>query len=122
MDDPDGHVVHIRSLTKASAPGLRIAAVTARGPAAARLRAARIVEDLFVTGPLQEAALEVVGAPAWRAHLRRLRKVLRERRDALVAALPMRGRRARGRDEPVGAARAGHGRSRARGAGRRGAA
>ncbi len=89
VDDPDGHVVHIRSLTKASAPGLRIAAVTARGPAAARLRAARIVEDLFVTGPLQEAALEVVGAPAWRAHLRRLRKVLRERRDALVAALPM---------------------------------
>ena len=88
--DPDGHVVHIRSLTKASAPGLRIAAVTARGPAAARLRAARIVEDLFVTGPLQEAALEVVGAPAWRAHLRRLRKVLRERRDALVAALPRR--------------------------------
>ena len=89
MDDPDGHVVHIRSLTKAAAPGLRIAAVTARGPAAARLRAARIVEDLFVTGPLQEAALEVVGAPAWRAHLRRLRKVLRERRDALVAALPV---------------------------------
>lgn len=87
-DDPDGHVVHIRSLTKASAPGLRIAAVTARGPAAARLRAARIVEDLFVTGPLQEAALEVVGAPAWRAHLRKLRKVLTERRNALVAALP----------------------------------
>ncbi|MBE2320846.1 PLP-dependent aminotransferase family protein [Solirubrobacter sp. CPCC 204708] len=88
-DDVDGHVVHIRSLTKASAPGMRIAAVTARGPAAARLRAARIVEDLFVTGPLQEAALELVGAPAWRAHLRRLRKVLRERRDALAAALPV---------------------------------
>ncbi|MDA0181582.1 PLP-dependent aminotransferase family protein [Solirubrobacter phytolaccae] len=87
-DDPDGHVVRIRSLTKASAPGLRIAAVIARGPAAARLRAARIVEDLFVTGPLQEAALEVVGAPAWRAHLRKLRKVLTERRDALAAALP----------------------------------
>lgn len=89
-DDADGHVVRIRSLTKASAPGLRIAGVIARGPAAARLRAARIVEDLFVTGPLQEAALEVVGAPAWRAHLRKLRKVLKERSDALVAALPMR--------------------------------
>ena len=88
-DDQDGHVVRIRSLTKASAPGLQIAAVIARGPAAARLRAARIVEDLFVTGPLQEAALEVVGAPAWRAHLRKLRTVLAERRDALVAALPM---------------------------------
>src|SRR4051812_35269085 len=86
-DDVDGHVVHVRSLTKPSAPGLRIAAVVARGPAAARLRAARIVEDLFITGPLQEAALELVGLPAWRAHLRRLRRVLRERRDALAAAV-----------------------------------
>jgi DNA-binding transcriptional MocR family regulator len=85
-EDADGHVVHVRSLTKPSAPGLRIAALVARGPAAARLRGARIVEDLFVSGPLQEAALELVGAPAWRAHLRRLRRVLRERRDALVAA------------------------------------
>ena len=73
-DDPDGHVVHVRSLTKPSAPGLRIAALIARGPAAARLRAARIVEDLFVSGPLQEAALELVGTPGWRAHLRRLRR------------------------------------------------
>ncbi len=86
-EDPDGHVVHVRSLTKASAPGLRICAVVARGPAAARLRAARVVEDLFVSGPLQETALELVGAPAWRAHLRRLRKILRERRDALAAAV-----------------------------------
>jgi len=86
-DDADGHVVHLRSLTKPSAPGLRIAAVVARGPAGARLRAARIVEDLFISGPLQETALELVAAPAWRAHLRRLRKVLRERRDVMVAAL-----------------------------------
>jgi DNA-binding transcriptional MocR family regulator len=86
-DDADGHVVHLRSLTKPSAPGMRISAVVARGPAAARLRAARIVEDLFVSGPLQEAALELVAAPAWRAHLRRLRRVLRVRRDALAAAV-----------------------------------
>jgi DNA-binding transcriptional MocR family regulator len=86
-DDPDGHVVHLRSLTKPSAPGLRISALVARGPAAARLRAARIVEDLFVSGPLQETALELVASPAWQAHLRRLRKVLRERRDALAAAV-----------------------------------
>jgi DNA-binding transcriptional MocR family regulator len=86
-DDPDGHVVYLRSLTKPASPGLRVAAVVARGPAAARLRAARIVEDLFVPGPLQEAALELVAAPAWRSHLRRLRRVLRERRDALTAAV-----------------------------------
>ncbi|HET6547956.1 MAG TPA: PLP-dependent aminotransferase family protein [Solirubrobacter sp.] len=87
QEDRDGHVVHVRSLTKPAAPGLRIAAVIARGPAAARLRAARIVEDLFVPGPLQEAALELVSAPAWRTHLRRLQRVLRERRDALAAAV-----------------------------------
>ncbi|MDA0161460.1 PLP-dependent aminotransferase family protein [Solirubrobacter ginsenosidimutans] len=85
-EDPDGHVVHVRSLTKPAAPGLRISAVIARGPALARLRAARIVEDLYVPGPMQEAALELVGTPAWRAHLRRLRRVLRERRDALATA------------------------------------
>ncbi len=67
---------------------MRIAALIARGPAAARLRAARIVEDLFVAGPLQEAALELVGAPAWRAHLRRLRKALTERRDVLARHFP----------------------------------
>lgn len=87
QDDADGHVVHLRSLTKSAAPGMRIAAVVARGPAAARLRAARIVEDFFVPGPLQEAAVELVGAPGWRRHLRRVRAALRERRDALAAAV-----------------------------------
>jgi DNA-binding transcriptional MocR family regulator len=86
-EDPHGHVVHLRSLTKSAAPGLRVAALIARGPAAARLRAARIVEDFFVPGPLQEAALELVGAPGWPRHLRRVRAALRERRDALVAAV-----------------------------------
>ncbi|HWK25569.1 MAG TPA: PLP-dependent aminotransferase family protein [Solirubrobacter sp.] len=84
--DPDGRVVQLRSLTKPAAPGLRIGALIARGPALARLRAARIVEDLYVSGPLQEAALELVGSSAWRTHLRRVRRVLRERRDALAAA------------------------------------
>jgi DNA-binding transcriptional MocR family regulator len=86
-DDPDGHVVHIASLTKIAAPGLRIGAIAARGPALARLRAARVVEDFFVAGPLQEAAIELLGAPSWPRHLKRLRAALRERRDALVAAV-----------------------------------
>ena len=86
-DDPDGHVVHISSLTKAAAPGLRIGTIAARGPALARLRAARVVEDFFVPGPLQEAAVELLGAPAWRRHLKRTRTELRPRRDALVRAV-----------------------------------
>ena len=86
-DDADGHVVYVRSLSKGASPGLRIAAVAARGPAGARLRAARIVEDLFVSAPLQHAALELVSSPGWRRHLKALRAGLRERRDALAGAL-----------------------------------
>jgi DNA-binding transcriptional MocR family regulator len=85
--DPHGHVVYIRSLTKGAAPGLRVAAVAARGPAGARLRAARIIEDFFVAGPLQEAALDLVSSPAWRRHRRSLAAALRSRRDALVRAV-----------------------------------
>jgi len=86
-EDDHGHIVYVRSLTKPAAPGLRIGALAARGPAAARLRAARVVEDFFVTGPLQEAALEIVTSPAWRRHLRSLTSELRHRRDALVASV-----------------------------------
>ena len=59
----------MRSLTKSAAPGLRVAAVSARGAAGARLRAARIIDDFFVAGPLQHATLELVSSPAWRRHL-----------------------------------------------------
>jgi DNA-binding transcriptional MocR family regulator len=86
-DDLDGHVVLLRSLTKVAAPGLRVAALAARGTAGARLRAMRHVDDFFVSGPLQHAALELVATAAWRRHLRTLRVALRERREALAAAV-----------------------------------
>src|SRR5262249_62037056 len=55
--DRDGHVVYVRSLTKIAAPGLRVAAIVARGPAFARLRATRLVDDLHGSGVLHETAL-----------------------------------------------------------------
>jgi len=85
--DRHGHVVYIRSLSKPAAPGMRVAAVGARGAAGERLRSARIIDDFFVSGPLQEAALELVASPAWRRHLRALSGALRERRDALAATV-----------------------------------
>jgi DNA-binding transcriptional MocR family regulator len=85
--DPDGVVVHIRSLTKATSPTLRVGALTARGPAMERLRASQVVDSFFVPRPLQETALELVGSPAWRSHLRALADTLRSRRDAMVTAL-----------------------------------
>ncbi|MBM7085005.1 PLP-dependent aminotransferase family protein [Micromonospora sp. WMMD734] len=86
-DDPDGHVVYLRSLTKSAAPGLRVAAIGARGPAGHRLRAARLLDDLFVAGPLQQATMEFVTAPAWKRHRRALRSALHARREALLGAL-----------------------------------
>ncbi len=52
-----------------------------------RLRAARLVDDFFVPGILQETALQLVTAPSWPRHLKILRAALRLRRDALAAAL-----------------------------------
>lgn len=86
-DDPDGVVVHVRSLTKATSPSLRVGALTARGPAMDRLRAGQVVDSFFVPRPLQETALELVGSPAWNRHLRALAGALRDRRAAMAEAL-----------------------------------
>lgn len=88
--DPDGHVVYVRTLTKAAAPGLRVGALCARGAALARLRGARSADDLCVSGPLREAALQFVTSPAWPRHLRRVRAALRERCHALIHAITAR--------------------------------
>ncbi|WP_369367598.1 PLP-dependent aminotransferase family protein [Streptomyces sp. CG4] len=86
-DDPDGVVVHVGSLTKATSPSFRVAALAARGPVLERLRAIQVVDSFFVPRPLQEAALELVGSPAWPRHLRALSAELKTRRDTMTAAL-----------------------------------
>jgi DNA-binding transcriptional MocR family regulator len=85
--DDDGHVIYLRSLSKPVAGGLRVAGLAARGPVLARLRRGRISDDLFVAPVLQQVALDVLTAPGWSRHLAGVRRVLRERRDALVAAV-----------------------------------
>jgi DNA-binding transcriptional MocR family regulator len=86
-DDADGHVAYIRSLTKSVAPALRIAGVIARGPAMARLRNARTVDDFFVSGMLQETALGVVTAPGWSRHLSAARRTMAERMRVALEAI-----------------------------------
>ncbi|GAB1334633.1 PLP-dependent aminotransferase family protein [Streptomyces sp. E-15] len=86
-DDPDGVVVHVGSLTKATSPSFRVSALAARGPVLERLRAIQVVDSFFVPRPLQEAALELVGSPAWPRHLRTLSAELRIRRSTMTGAL-----------------------------------
>ncbi|BBX89935.1 PLP-dependent aminotransferase family protein [Mycolicibacterium boenickei] len=85
--DDAGHVIYLRSLTKSVSPSIRVAAMVARGPARDRILADRGAESMYVSGLLQDAALDVVTQPAWRTHLRDLRQQLRARRDLLIAAL-----------------------------------
>ncbi|MEU3919078.1 PLP-dependent aminotransferase family protein [Streptomyces sp. NPDC029004] len=88
-DDHDGVVVHVSSLTKATSPSLRVGMLAARGPVLERLRAIHVVDTFFVPRPLQEAALELVGSPAWNRHLRSVAAELKARRDAMSAALSL---------------------------------
>jgi DNA-binding transcriptional MocR family regulator len=84
-DDDDGHVIYITSLTKATAPSLRIGALIARGAVTERLKVLRVVEDMFVARPMQEAALELVTSRGWDRHLRSLAEELGIRAAATAA-------------------------------------
>lgn len=86
-DDTDGTVVHVRSLTKATSPNLRIAAVASRGPVTARLRDAFTIDTLLVPAALQQTAIEVVSAPGWRRAQRELAGHLQARREHASAAV-----------------------------------
>jgi DNA-binding transcriptional MocR family regulator len=86
-DDRDGRVVYIASLTKVASPALRVGAVIARGPIAERVRSLRIVDDMFVHRPIQEAALELVSRPGWQRHVGGLGQTLERRSRALARAI-----------------------------------
>jgi DNA-binding transcriptional MocR family regulator len=86
-DDADGRVVYLTSLTKVASPSLRVGAVIARGPVAHRLHALRAVDDMFVSRPLQEAALELVSRPMWQRHLKDLSRALSRRAEVLFHAV-----------------------------------
>lgn len=86
-DDPDGTVIHIRSLTKVTSPNLRVGALAARGPVMARLRSAHVIDTLFVPAPLQYTALELVTASGWKRALSTLGSALEHRRKVAVDAV-----------------------------------
>jgi DNA-binding transcriptional MocR family regulator len=85
--DGQGRVIYISSLTKPAAPSLRVGALVARGPVLDRLKAIRMVDDLYVNRLVQETALELVGSPGWSRHIVEVGRALRERVRVMVEAL-----------------------------------
>lgn len=83
-NDNDGHIIYVRSLTRHSGPGLRIATIVARGVAMTRLRTTRRSEGFFVAALLQLIACEVLTSPSWERHLRKVRNELTGRRNVLA--------------------------------------
>ena len=85
--DGGRHVLHLGTFSKKLLPGLRIGWVAAPAPALERLLALKQVADCG-TSPLLQAALHrFLEEGGLDEHLRRTRRVYRERRDLMLAAL-----------------------------------
>jgi DNA-binding transcriptional MocR family regulator len=85
--DENGLVVQLVSFSKSLFPGLRAGALVARGRTVEALLALKHATDLGGALPLQAALADFVRSGAYDRHLAALRRRLRGRRDALLAAL-----------------------------------
>ena len=86
-EDTEGRVVHIASLSKPLAATMRIGAIIARGPVFDRLQTIRVVDDMMVNRPLQEATIDLVTRPDWARHVRVMANALTRRSHRLALAL-----------------------------------
>ena len=85
--DGAGLVVHLFSFSKSLFPGARVGAISARGRVVDALLVLKQATDLSDSMLLQAALAEFVADGSYDRHLRKLRRVLRARRDALLEAL-----------------------------------
>ncbi len=85
--DDQGLVVHLSSFSKSLFPGVRVGSITARGRVLEGLRALKHSTDLSDALPLQAALDEFLRSGAYDRHLIRMRKILRSRTHAILAAL-----------------------------------
>ena len=85
--DPYGLVVHLSSFSKSLFPGVRVGSITAQGRALEGLLALKHSTDLSDAMPLQAALEEFVRSGEYDRHLGRMRRMLRSRTKAILAAL-----------------------------------
>ncbi len=100
--DRTGLVLHLFSFSKSLFPGARVGAITARGRLIEALVALKQATDLSDALPLQAALDAFTASGAYDRHLGRVRRVLRERCDALLDALAAQLRGAAGWTRPDG--------------------
>jgi GntR family transcriptional regulator/MocR family aminotransferase len=85
--DRTGNVIYIGGLAKVLAPGLRIGFVVAPRTVLERLAAERAILDRHGNQIVEAALAELLDEGEIQRHVRRTRRIYRERRDALAAAL-----------------------------------
>ena len=85
--DRAGVVVYVGTLSKILAPGLRIGYVVAPAPLLERLATLRAVLDTQGDPAIEDAVAELLEDGEVQRHVRRVRRIYRDRRDALADAL-----------------------------------
>jgi GntR family transcriptional regulator/MocR family aminotransferase len=85
--DRDGRVIYIGTLSKVLFPALRVGYMVLPPDLVPRFAAVREAMDVFPATLYQAALADFLGEGHFARHLRRMRLLYRERRDALVEAL-----------------------------------
>jgi len=85
--DRENRVIHLSTLSKTIAPGIRVGWAVAPAPVIERLADIRRQIDFGMSPIAQWLVADLLAAPAWPAHLDRLRRALRLRRDTFAAGL-----------------------------------
>jgi GntR family transcriptional regulator / MocR family aminotransferase len=83
---PD-RVIYCGTLSKSLAPGLRLGWLVLPSPLVAPIAISRVLIDHATSAPVQATFAEFLVNGDLDRHLRRMRRIYRQRRDALVAAL-----------------------------------
>ena len=85
--DAPAHVIHVDSLSKTVAGGLRIGWIAAQGPVFARLARLKMNSDLHTPSLTQLMAAELLRGEGYEEHVRASAELYRKRRDVLLEAL-----------------------------------
>jgi DNA-binding transcriptional MocR family regulator len=85
--DRESRVIHLSTLSKTIAPGIRIGWTVAPGPVIARLAEIRRQIDFGMSPIAQWVVADLLDRSDWAAHLARLRAALRVRRDRFASDL-----------------------------------